>query len=342
MTDSSQSLILHTDDFSVPPPRAPFYDERIHSWVFSYYRDVYSGLWDRALEPGGSREDITESAKTTTVLRSCTQEALSPSQIEKWRPRLEQLAQRIVSRLDHSGPLDLMKEFIRPWTLQVAFEVTHADPSQRERLCELATLISSAAADPSNPDLKVRARLADKELKQLFPDPQSPIAGPTFVALSRTLAALLSNGWLALLQHPAELACLHSHPDVAPIAVEEFLRFCAVPRTLSRIAIADTDIFGMIIPSGERVLLDVASANRDPDRFADPNRLDLSRPRGGHLTLGAGPHACVGASLIRMAMEIATRAVATVLGSTRLHGPVEWSGGSGFRWPEVFPVKLNP
>jgi len=225
--------------------------------------------------------------------------------------------------------------------LQVAFEVTHADPSQTKRLCEMAALISSAAADPRDPDLKVRARLADKELQQLFPDPQSPVAGPAFVALSQTLAALLSSGWLALLQHPAELARLHSYPDLAAAAVEELLRFCAVPRTLSRIAMADTNTSGVTVPCGGRVVLDVASANRDPNRFADPNRLDLSRRSGGHFALGAGPHACVGASLIRMAMEVATRAFAVAFGWAGLYGSVEWRGGSGFRWPDVIPVELK-
>jgi cytochrome P450 len=234
-----------------------------------------------------------------------------------------------------------MKECIRPWTLGIAFEVSQADPSLTNRLCELATLISSAAANPHDADLKLSAKLADEELQQLLPNAQVPMTGPAFVALSQTLAALLSCGWLALLQHPRELDRLHRHPDLTPAAVEEFLRICAIPRTLSRVAISDSVIASSTILCGQRVLLHVASANRDPNRFTNPNRLDLSRRSRGHFALGTGPHACVGASLIRMAMEIATRRFAPLIRSGRLHGEIEWRGGSGFCWPEVIPLSFK-
>jgi len=319
----------------------PYYDDINHSWIFTRYVDVQAALSHPTLQPGSSVEDVPETSTTTAAMRIRTQDALSPSQLDKWRSRLEHAAQAIISGLRCSAPIDLMKEFIRPWTLQVAFQVTHADPSQTKRLCELAVLVSSAAAEPRDPNLKERAKLADKELQQLFPDPQSPISGPAFVALSQTLAALLSNGWLALLQHPLELASLHRDSNLAPSAVEEMLRFCALPRTLSRVAIVETSISGITVPRGGRVVLDIASANRDPDRFANANHFDLTRRSGGHFSLGAGPHACVGASLIRMAMEVATRTLAVAFVSGRLNGSVEWRGGSGFRWPEVIPVELT-
>ncbi|HEY7096458.1 MAG TPA: cytochrome P450 [Terriglobales bacterium] len=341
MDDSSQPANPHADDFSVPSPRVPYYDDSNHSWVLTRYVDVQAALSHPALQLGSSVEDVPETSTTTAAMRIRTQDALSPPQLDEWRSRFEHSVQAIISGLARNAPIDLMKEVIRPWTLQAAFEVTHADLSQTKRLSELAALVSSAAAEPRDPDLKERAKLANKELQQLFPDPQSPISGPAFVALSQTLAALLSNGWLALLQHPSELASLHRDLNLTQAAVEEMLRFCALPRTLSRVAIADTNISGVIVPCGERVVLYVASANRDPHRFADANRFALSRRSVGHFSLGAGSHACVGASLIRMAMDVATRAFAVAFASAQLHGPVEWRGGSGFRWPEVIPVNLN-
>jgi cytochrome P450 len=330
-----------TEDVAVSPPGAPYYDDTADCWVFSRYEDVHAALFHPGLQPGGSVKDVYESSRTMATLRSCTQDALSPAHMDEWRSSLEQSARRMISGLDLARRIDLMHEFIRPWSLHVAFEVTRADPSKRKRLCELAALISSAAADPSDPDLKARAKLADTQLQQLFPEPQSAIAGPAFVALSQTLAALLSNGWLALLEHPEELARLHSSPYLATVAVEELLRLCTVPRTLFRVAILDTSVSGVTIPCAGRVVLHVASANRDPNRFADPNRLVLSRSARGHFALGAGPHACVGASLIRMAMEIATHAFAKAVGSAHLSGPLEWRGGSGFRLPNVIPVELS-
>jgi cytochrome P450 len=334
-------MILGPEDFSVSLHGAPYYDESADAWVFSRYEDVHAALCHPGLQPGGSVKDVPESSRTMAALRSRTHDALSPAQMGKWRSCLEQSAQAIICGLAFDRSVDLMNECIRSWTLDTAFEVTHANRSEKRRLCELAALISSAAADPRDTDLKQRAKLADKELQQLFPDSQSPMAGPAFVALSQTLAALLSSAWLALLQHSEELARLHRSPELSAAAVEEFLRFCAVPRTLSRVAIAETSICGVTVPCGRRVVLDVASANRDPDRFSDPNRLSVLRRASGHFALGAGPHACVGASLIRMAMEIATHAFAAAVGSARLTGRIEWRGGSGFRWPDVIPVQLN-
>jgi cytochrome P450 len=334
-------VIPHPEDFSVTPPCAPFYDDSVNSTVFSRYEDVHAALCHPGLQPGSSVKEVPESSRTMAEFRSRTQDALSQPQLNKWKSCLEKSAQGMIADRTLNGPFDLMKDCIRPWTLHVAFQVTHANPSQTKRLCELAGLISAAAAEPRDEDLKIRGRLADQELQQLFRDPLSPVAGPAFVALSQTLAALLSNGWVALLQHPKELALLHRSPDLAGAAVEEFLRFCAVPRTLSRVAISDTNISGVTIPCGGRVVLEIASANRDPNRFADPNRLVLSRRAGGHFALGAGLHACVGASLIRMTMEIATRAFARAVGSARLRGPVEWRGGSGFRWPNMILLEVN-
>jgi hypothetical protein len=89
--------------------------------------------------------------------------------------------------------------------------------------------------------------------------------------------------------------------------------------------------------SGLRVSLHIGEANRDPEQFTDPDRLDLTRDASGHLALGAGPHSCAGAALIRMAASVATSALIT-RGRIEAAGPVEWRGGYAIRGAAALPV----
>jgi cytochrome P450 len=106
-------------------------------------------------------------------------------------------------------------------------------------------------------------------------------------------------------------------------------------------ATADIDLNGASIRSGERVILRIIAANRDPERFSHPNHVDLARRNAGHLTLGAGPHACVAANLIRMAAIAITRPLVQMVASASLSRPVDWQGGSGFRFPRSLWVRLT-
>ncbi|MEN3609465.1 cytochrome P450 [Plantactinospora sp. ZYX-F-223] len=122
---------------------------------------------------------------------------------------------------------------------------------------------------------------------------------------------VIGTGLLALLRNPEQLALVRAGAEPSPAAVEELLRY-EPPGTvaLRRFAVTDLTIGGVTIPAGATVLLCVAAANRDPERFADPDALDLERPDNAHLTLGHGIHYCVGAPLARLEAQIA---IGTVL-----------------------------
>jgi len=111
-----------------------------------------------------------------------------------------------------------------------------------------------------------------------------------FAALTHTLAAFLGNAWLALLVHPAGMSRLAAEPALLPDALEELLRFAGPSIAVFRPT-----------RDGGRVMLRLAEANRDPEVFAEPDVLKLDRRPAGHLAFGAGPHACAGATLIRLA-----------------------------------------
>jgi cytochrome P450 len=121
---------------------------------------------------------------------------------------------------------------------------------------------------------------------------------------------LIGNAVLALLQHPEQLAALREDPTQLPAAVEEFLRYEG-PALLAirRFPVEDVTIGGVTIPAGETVWVSASAANRDPDRFPDPDRLDLARDTSGHLALGHGIHYCLGAPLARAETEIALAAL---------------------------------
>jgi cytochrome P450 len=107
-----------------------------------------------------------------------------------------------------------------------------------------------------------------------------------------------------------------------------------------RQATADVEVGGVSIARGERFVLRVDLANRDPEQFPDPDRLDLGRRASGQLTLGAAGHACVGGPLLRAAAAVATSVWVAALPGARLCGAVEWRGGKGFRWAERVVVEV--
>ncbi|GLF98570.1 cytochrome P450 family protein [Streptomyces yaizuensis] len=121
---------------------------------------------------------------------------------------------------------------------------------------------------------------------------------------------LIGNAVHALLTDPAQLALLRAEPGRTAAAVEEFARYeSPAQHAIRRFPVEDVTIGGTVIPAGETVLLCLGAANRDPDRFPDPGRLDLRRDATGHVALGHGIHYCLGAPLARLETEVALTAL---------------------------------
>jgi hypothetical protein len=255
--------------------------------------------------------------------------ALPAAKLTEWSVRLDAVA----AGLPSNQPIDLVREFIEPYCLAAAELVCGSDPADREHLLSLATTISASAAEPLDSDLQQQAKKANKELTKVFENASIPMPGPTFVALSRTLACILANGWLALLEQPQSLIELHTDPDLMPKAVEEILRLAGVPQTIFRHASAAFEFNGLEIAAGDRVVLNIAAANRDPAHFVNADRFDWHRKEVGHFSLGHGGHSCVGGALLRMAMAAATRSFTSRFENAKVCGQIQWKGGSGFRSP---------
>ena len=119
------------------------------------------------------------------------------------------------------------------------------------------------------------------------------------------MVKLLGNGLLTLLRKPDVLDRLCSQPELMPTAVEEMLRLEPPVQFIRRTALDELDVAGTTIPKGRLVVLAIAAANRDPERFADPDRFDPERRDNQHLGFGSGIHACFGAPLARTEGQIA-------------------------------------
>jgi cytochrome P450 len=126
------------------------------------------------------------------------------------------------------------------------------------------------------------------------------------VAGHDTTASLIGNSVVALLRHPDQLSKLRSDHDAVPRAVEEFLRYDApVPHSTFRFTVEPVSIAGTTIPKGAQVIICLAAANRDGDKFAEPDSLDIGRDLTRHLAFGHGVHHCLGAPLARMEGRVA-------------------------------------
>ena len=124
-----------------------------------------------------------------------------------------------------------------------------------------------------------------------------------------------------------------------PTAVNEFLRYAGIVRRVYRRATAPIELAGAVIQEGQRVALMLASANRDPDVFPDPNHLDIARSSSAsHLALSAGRNSCVGVAAIRMALSVATRALLQRFSAVEVKKADQWRLGSGFCFPTAVHI----
>lgn len=331
---------------SLPPQvEAPYFDSALEAWVLSRHSDVLAAFQSPALTPAGPKNKKSSESPSEEEahfrMRVETSEALTPTRLSEWRQQIAPLANALATNLSTDRPTELLEEFALPACLAAASIVTGADTGNAEHLQQLARQVSAAAAEPYDTELRARADAANIELRKYFHTGPWSLRDSGFVALSQTMPCLLANAWFALLKHPQQWSYLHRQPDLLPQAMEELLRYAGLTRVLFRRATEDTDLNGAAIKKGDRLILRLIAANRDPEHFPEPNRLDITRRGTGQLALGAGPHSCVGASLIRMVAIAVTLPLIERFATAELIEPVQWRGGSGFLSPALLEVQFS-
>ncbi|WP_445525747.1 cytochrome P450 [Streptomyces cyslabdanicus] len=301
-----------------------------------------------------------------TRLRRSIAPALTADGVERVRDSARRMLDELVDDLLANGPpADLTAEVLRPFPIALLCELLGVPVADRQGMHVWTRLVLSSA-----PGTAVGEQ-AREEMGTYFAellDARADSAGEDIASLLGTavarreitleeavgLAVLLQTGGEAvtgssgqmfylLLTRPELADRLRADPPIRPRAVDELLR-CVPQRNgvgLSRIALEDVEIGGVRIRAGEAVHVSYPAANRDPDVFADPGTIDLSRSPNPHVAFGSGPHHCPGDRLARLASELLVDVLLDRMPNLRLAVPKEqvpFSQGALIRGPESLPV----
>jgi cytochrome P450 len=305
-------------------------------------------------------------------LRRIVTQAFTPRMVERLRPRVQEIADELLDAVEPHGRMDLVEQFAFPLPMMVISELLGIPHEDRDRFREWSTPIVTPALDPEEAARFVELMNAFVAyLRTLFverrADPRDDLisallqaedAGDTLneqelfstvvlliVAGHETTVNLIGNATAALLQHPEQRAFLERDPDLIPRAVEELLRYDgSVERALNRWAAVDVELGGHTIRRGETVIVVLGSANRDEERFPDPDVLDVTRDDVKHIGFGRGSHYCLGAPLARLEAEVALGTLLRRLPGLRLDlepADLRWRPVPLFRSLAALPVAWN-
>jgi cytochrome P450 len=259
--------------------------------------------------------------------RALVNPVFAPQRVGEITPRIRKLAATLVERMATEGAVEAVSELCVPiaitslaaftdvpladserwvgWITRM-FDVT--DPvagaaASRELVAYIDGLIAARRAQPSGDFISMLMsaeidgeRLDDSQIRSFV----TVVFGAGFETTADALSVMLH--WLA--ENPSGLARLAAEPALLPGAVEEFLRYASPIQIFGRNAACDLSLHGREVAAGDIVALAFGSANRDPSVFAEPDELQLDRRPNKHLTFGAGPHLCAGASVARMELAV--------------------------------------
>lgn len=261
-----------------------------------------------------------------TVYRRLVASYFTLHRMKRLRPRIAQIVDaRLTEMQARGGPVDLVDTFALPTALQVLCELLGVPLSERERIRAHRETLFSLEATSAEGVLAMQA-LTDLMLELIRLKEDQPaddllsgvartgelthieLAGVGVLLLTAghdTVASMLALGTLTLLLHPDQLAGIGWDSPAIDDTIEELLRYLSIFHLgVPRSPVEDIEIGGQLIRAGESVTVAIPSANHDPQRFANPGELNLSRAEGGNLTFGHGIHQCIGQNLARIQMRV--------------------------------------
>lgn len=287
-----------------------------------------------------------------TRLRRLAMTAFTTRRVEQWRDTVRTTVDRVLDDCEQRGTFDVMDDYAgeisagvlsailgfrieRHRELVTALnEAFPSDPALMDRvpaafgrICQYAAeLVEEKRRHPAD-DLTSALIAAQAEENRLEVDELTGLVAAFIMGGSDTVRGFVGNAVHALLRHPEETTRLRAQPELAKSAVEELLRYeGALHTALFRVTTEPVDLAGVKIPAGAPVIAGLLSANRDPRRFTDPDRLHFTGESPRHVGFGHGLHNCIGAALARMEGEIAIPALLTRLPGLALAVPQDRLG----------------
>jgi len=307
-------------------------------------------------------------------LRGICSAAFTPRRVDSMRHVIENIANGLLDKVIASGKMDMLADFANPFPAIVTATMLGVPTKDHKQLSawviDLAEVLGNFQHHPDRVAEIVRsladfknyvAERMEEERRQptnglIYALMTSEVDGQrltdeevivntiiTLIGGHETTTNLIASGFLTLLRDPVSFAQLRDHPEITPSAVEELLRFESPVQHTARIAPDDMQLSGKTIKKGSRVVAGLAAANRDPNRFPDPDRLDLLRPDNRHLAFGWAAHFCFGAPLARMEGQIAfTTLMRRLQNPTLLSDKLEWRENAGLRGLTTLQIGFDP
>ncbi|HET9795127.1 MAG TPA: cytochrome P450 [Thermoanaerobaculia bacterium] len=318
------------------------------------------------------RQMLFMDAPAHTRLRGLASVAFSPRRVEVLRGHIQEIADRLIDGAP-GGRMDLIDQFANPLPAIVTAEMLGVPVEDHDRLKRWSADFAEMLGNfQHNPDRVPRVLRSVEEMTAYFREAiasqsRAPREGlvrslltaeidgdrlseeevianciVTMVGGQETTTNLIGNGMLTLLRNPEALERLRSDPSLTPSAVEELLRYESPSQHTARMAPSDRELGGRPIRKRQAVIAVMGAANRDPERFPDPDRLDLSRQPNRHVAFGWAAHFCFGAPLARLEGQIAFDTLLRRLPELRLQpGPLEWRENLGLRGLKSLPVSFR-
>ncbi|WP_336760119.1 cytochrome P450 family protein [Paenibacillus sp. USHLN196] len=304
-------------------------------------------------------------------LRSLVSKAFTPRYMESLRPRVQEIADKLIDQFEGKGEMDLVKDYAYPFPINVISEMLGIPQEDRPQIhvwseaiakglgfgkqdrgvaqhlrsfAEYTSqLVANKREEPSD-DLISQLIAIEEEGDRLNEDELISMITLLIFAGHETTSNLIATGSYLLLTHPEQLEQLKQDLNLVPSAVEELLRYNG-PATSSgpRYATQDTELDGQSIQKGDVVIPLLKSANRDELQFSDPEELDIERKIKRHLAFGHGIHMCLGAPLARVEGDVAFTTLLRRLPDLQLSVPqeeIQWHSALSSQGLASLPVKF--
>lgn len=308
-----------------------------------------------------------------TRLRSLASQAFSPARVAVLRSHIREIVTRLLDAVQNKGQLDIIADLAEPLPAIVTAEMLGVPPNDRHQLkawsADFAEMLGNFQHNPEHAPRMLRtvhdmtAYFRDR-IRELKDHPReglilalmtAEIDGDrlteeevvansivTMVGGQETTTNLIGNGVLTLLRNPGEMQRLQDDLSLIPSAVEEMLRYESPSQHTGRLAPEDVEMGGRLIRKGQAVMAVMAAANRDPERFPDPDRFDVSRSDNRHLAFGYAAHFCFGAALARVEGQEAFEGIVGRLPDLQLSlRPLVWRNNLGLRGLTALPVTFR-